>query len=71
MQPKGATAVATEEQSGFVAATPTTAPAALQQDPRAGEIAEEHQLAPAELNVAGEDAADNPQKEPGDVPVVA
>jgi len=71
MQPKGATAVATGEQSSFVAATPTTAPAALQQDPRAGEIAEEDQLAPAELNVGGEDAADKPQKEPSDVPVAA
>lgn len=47
IQPKGATAVATEEQSSFVAATSVSAPAALQQDPRAGEIAEEDQLAPA------------------------
>ena len=46
IQPKGATAVATQEQSSFVAATSATAPAALQQDPRAGEIAEEDQLAP-------------------------
>ena len=48
IQPKGATAVATEEQSTFVPATSATAPAALQQDPRAGDIAEEDQLAPAE-----------------------
>ena len=48
IQPKGATAVATEEQSSFVAATSIIAPAALQQDPRAGEIAEEDQLIPAE-----------------------
>ena len=43
-QPKGATAVPTEEQSTFVAATSATAPAALQQDPCAGDIAEEDQL---------------------------
>ena len=48
-QPKGATAVPTEEQSTFVAATSATAPAALQQDPRAGDIAEEDQLAPSEI----------------------
>ena len=47
-QPKGATAVPTEEQSTFVAATSATAPAALQQDPRAGDIAEEDQLTPAD-----------------------
>jgi MFS family permease len=47
-QPKGATAVATEEQSSFVAATSATAPAALAQDPRAGDIAEEDQLTPAD-----------------------
>lgn len=50
IQPKGATAVATQEQSSFVAATSATAPAALQQDPRAGEIAEEDQLGPVELS---------------------
>jgi hypothetical protein len=48
LQPKGATAVPTEEQSTFVAATSVTAPAALQQDPRAGDIAEEDQLTPAD-----------------------
>jgi hypothetical protein len=47
-QPKGATAVATEDQSTFVAATSASAPAALQQDPRAGDIAEEDQLTPAD-----------------------
>ncbi len=47
-QPKGATAVPTEEQSTFVAATSVTAPAALQQDPRTGDIAEEDQLTPAD-----------------------
>jgi MFS family permease len=47
-QPKGVTAVPTEEQSTFVAATSATAPAALQQDPRAGDIAEEDQLTPAD-----------------------
>ena len=52
IQPKGATAVATEEQSSFVPATSATAPAALQQDPRAGDIAEEDQLAPAESVVS-------------------
>ena len=52
IQPKGATAVATEEQSTFVPATSATAPAALQQDPRAGDIAEEDQLAPAESVVS-------------------
>ena len=52
IQPKGATAVATEEQSTFVPATSATAPAALQQDPRAGEIAEEDQLEPAESLVS-------------------
>ena len=52
IQPKGATAVATEEQSTFVPATSATAPAALQQDPRAGDIAEEDQLAPAESLVS-------------------
>ena len=52
IQPKGATAVATEEQSSFVPATSATAPAALQQDPRAGDIAEEDQLAPAESIVS-------------------
>ena len=52
IQPKGATAVATEEQSTFVPATSATAPAALQQDPRAGDIAEEDQLAPAEIVVS-------------------
>ena len=52
IQPKGATAVATEEQSIFVPATSATAPAALQQDPRAGDIAEEDQLAPAESVVS-------------------
>ena len=52
IQPKGATAVATEEQSTFVPATSATAPAALQQDPRAGDIAEEDQLAPAESIVS-------------------
>ena len=52
IQPKGATAVATEEQSSFVPATSATAPAALQQDPRAGDIAEEDQLAPAESLVS-------------------
>lgn len=57
IQPKGATAVATQEQSSFVAATSATAPAALQQDPRAGEIAEEDQLVPAELN--NDDPASN------------
>jgi MFS family permease len=48
IQPKGATAVATDEQSSFVAATSASAPAALQQDPRAGDIAEEDQLTPAD-----------------------
>lgn len=52
IQPKGATAVATAEQSSFVPATSATAPAALQQDPRAGDIAEEDQLAPAESVVS-------------------
>jgi fucose permease len=47
-QPKGATAVPTEEQSTFVPATSATAPAALVQDPRAGDIAEEDQLIPAD-----------------------
>ena len=47
-QPKGATAVPTEEQSSFVAATSATTPAALQQDPRAGDISEEDQLTPAD-----------------------
>lgn len=46
IQPKGATAVATDEQSSFVPATSASAPAALQQDPRAGDIAEEDQLTP-------------------------
>jgi hypothetical protein len=56
IQPKGATAVATEDQSTFVPATSATAPAALQQDPRAGDIAEEDQLVPAEsvVNTAHE-----------------
>ena len=56
IQPKGATAVATEDQSTFVPATSATAPAALQQDPRAGDIAEEDQLVPAEsvVNTAQE-----------------
>ena len=59
IQPKGATAVATEEQSTFVPATSATAPAALQQDPRAGDIAEEDQLAPAESIVsAAEEVSD-------------
>jgi MFS family permease len=59
IQPKGATAVATEEQSTFVPATSATAPAALQQDPRAGDIAEEDQLAPAESVVsAAEEVSD-------------
>ncbi len=44
----GATAVATDEQSSFVPATSASAPAALQQDPRAGDIAEEDQLTPAD-----------------------
>ena len=48
IQPKGATAVATDEQSSFVPATSASAPAALQQDPRAGDIAEEDQLTPAD-----------------------
>ena len=52
IQPKGATAVATQEQSSFVAATSATAPAALQQDPRAGDIAEEDQLAPADSTIS-------------------
>lgn len=52
IQPKGATAVATEEQSTFVPATSAAAPAALQQDPRAGDIAEEDQLTPAESVVS-------------------
>jgi fucose permease len=47
-QPKGATAVPTEEQSTFVPATSASAPAALVQDPRAGDIAEEDQLIPAD-----------------------
>ena len=47
-QPKGVTAVPTEEQSTFVPATSATAPAALVQDPRAGDIAEEDQLIPAD-----------------------
>jgi MFS family permease len=54
IQPKGITAVAIEEQSSFVAATSATAPAALQQDPRAGDIAEEDQLVPAELSAETE-----------------
>ena len=59
IQPKGATAVATEEQSTFVPATSATAPAALQQDPRAGDIAEEDQLAPADSVVsAAEEISD-------------
>ena len=45
-QPKCATAVPPEEQSNFVAAKSATAPAALQQNPRAGDIAEEDQLTP-------------------------
>ena len=48
-QPKGVTAVSIDEQSTFVAATSATAPAALQQDPRAGGIAEEDQLPPADF----------------------
>ena len=48
IQPKGATAVATDEQSSFVPAISASAPAALQQDPRAGHIAEEDQLTPAD-----------------------
>ena len=52
IQPKGATAVATQEQSSFVAATSATAPAALQQDPRAGDIAEEDQLVPADSTIS-------------------
>ena len=48
IQPKGATAVATDEQSSFVPATSASAPAALQQDPRAGEIAEKDRLKPAD-----------------------
>ena len=59
IQPKGATAVATQEQSTFVPATSATAPAALQQDPRAGDIAEEDQLVPVESVVsATEEASD-------------
>jgi MFS family permease len=54
IQPKGITAVAIAEQSSFVAATSATAPAALQQDPRAGDIAEEDQLVPAELSAETE-----------------
>ena len=46
IQPKGATAVPTQEQSAFVAATTAAAPASLQQDPRSGDIAEEDQLLP-------------------------
>lgn len=40
IQPKGPTAVATYAQSSFVPATSTSAPTALQQDPRTGDIAE-------------------------------
>ena len=59
IQPKGATAVATQEQSTFVPATSATAPAALQQDPRAGDIAEEDQLVPVESVVSTtEEASD-------------
>ena len=71
IQPKGATAVATEEQSTFVAATSATAPAALQQDPRAGDIAEEDQLTPAELDAEGGDLAVSAHKTPSDAPAAA
>ena len=68
VQPKGATAVATQEQSSFVAATSATAPAALQQDPRAGDIAEEDQLAPAEREVESGDLVVNVHKTASDAP---
>jgi len=71
IQPKGATAVATQEQSSFVAATSATAPAALQQDPRAGDIAEEDQLTPAELDAEGGDLAVRAHKTPSDAPAAA
>jgi len=71
VQPKGATAVATQEQSSFVAATSATAPAALQQDPRAGDIAEEDQLTPAELDAEGGDLTVRAHKTPSDAPAAA
>lgn len=71
IQPKGATAVATQEQSSFVAATSATAPAALQQDPRAGDIAEEDQLTPAELDAEGGDLAVSAHKTSSDAPAAA
>jgi hypothetical protein len=59
-QPRGLTAVAIDEQSSFVAATSATAPAALQQDPRAGDIAKEDQLPPADFT----DSSDAPSPQP-------
>ena len=59
-QPKGVTAVSIDEQSTFVAATSATAPAALQQDPRAGGIAEEDQLPPADFT----DLSAKPDQQP-------
>ncbi|MDB2692622.1 hypothetical protein N9Z36_08805, partial [Luminiphilus sp.] len=54
------TAVSIDEQSTFVAATSATAPAALQQDPRAGDIAEEDQLPPADFT----DLSAEPDQQP-------
>lgn len=63
IQPKGATAVPTEEQSAFVAATTAAAPASLQQDPRSGDIAEEDQLLPeAELDTDIDSINPNPNE---------
>ena len=63
IQPKGVTAVPTEEQSAFVAATTAAAPASLQQDPRSGDIAEEDQLLPeAELDTDIDSINPNPNE---------
>lgn len=64
IQPKGATAVATQKQSSFVAATSATAPAALQQDPRAGDISEEDQLAPADSTISKGDVGSDVEYSP-------
>jgi MFS family permease len=61
-QPKGATAVATEDQSTFVAATSASAPAALQQDPRAGDIPEEDQLTAPVASNQDDDASSAPRE---------
>jgi hypothetical protein len=59
-QPKGVTAVSIDEQSTFVAATSATAPAALQQDPRAGDIAEADQLPAADLTGSSKELSQQP-----------